>query len=153
MASTYSFLDTMASISGPNGAFSFGAGSGNTEGGISIVYTEDINTMTIGADGEGMHSLHAGKSGTITVRLLQTAPVNALLAAMFNLDRASGVSHGRNTITVRDLVQGDIITCQQCAFVKFTDVTYAKDQSERVWTFHSIKIDPILGSGDAVAAA
>ncbi len=32
--------------------------------------------MTVGADGEVMHSLHAGKSGTITVTLLKTSPVN-----------------------------------------------------------------------------
>lgn len=29
--------------------------------------------MTVGADGEVMHSLHAGKSGTITVTLLKTS--------------------------------------------------------------------------------
>jgi hypothetical protein len=35
--------------------------------------TEAKNTMTVGADGEVMHSLHAGKSGTITVTLLKTS--------------------------------------------------------------------------------
>ncbi len=34
------------------------------------------NTMTIGADGEVMHSLHADKSGTVTVNLLKTSPTN-----------------------------------------------------------------------------
>src|SRR3954471_5374952 len=118
---TYSFLDNMCAISGPNGAFSLGAGTGNTEGGISIVQTEDKNTMTIGADGEGMHSLHAGKSGTVTIRLLKTSPTNAQLSSMYALDTAGGVSHGKNTITTRDLARGDVITCQQVAFAKYAD--------------------------------
>jgi hypothetical protein len=42
--------------------------------------TEAKNTMTVGADGEVMHSLHAGKSGTITVTLLKTSPVNKKLS-------------------------------------------------------------------------
>jgi hypothetical protein len=149
---TYSFLDNMCAISGPNGAFSLGAGTGNTEGGISIVQTEDKNTMTIGADGEGMHSLHAGKSGTITIRLLKTSPTNAQLSSMYALDTAGGASHGKNTITTRDLARGDVITCQQVAFAKYADITYAKDGGEMVWTFHSVKIDYVLGSGLAVAA-
>jgi hypothetical protein len=36
--------------------------------------TEAKNTMTIGADGEVMHSLHAGKSGTITVNAAENLP-------------------------------------------------------------------------------
>jgi hypothetical protein len=64
--STYSFLDVSASLAGPTGLVG-GYGSANAEEGITVTMTEAKNTMTIGADGEVMHSLHAGKSGTITV--------------------------------------------------------------------------------------
>jgi hypothetical protein len=124
-----------------------GAGSGNSEGGITISQTEDRNTMTIGADGSGMHSLHAGKSGTVTVRLLKTAPTNDQMAQMFNLDTSNSSDHGKNTITIRDLVRGDTITCQECAFARFPDITYAKDGGENTWTFHAVRIDYDLGSG------
>lgn len=142
----------MAAISGPNGAFDFGAGSGNTEGGITVTMTEDKSTMTVGADGQVMHSLHAGKSGMVTVRLQKTSPTNALLSTMYALDTASGIAHGKDTITIRDLSRGDTITCQQCAFAKFADITYAKEGGEQIWTWHAGIIDFILGSGLPVAA-
>jgi hypothetical protein len=148
----YAFADTMVAISGPNGAFNLGAGSGNAEGGVSVVMTEDKNTMTVGADGEVMHSLHSGKSGTITIRHLKTSPTEALLSAMYALDTASGRSHGQNTISIRDLARGDVITAREVAFAKFADITFAKDGGEMVWTFHAGKIDFVLGSGLAVAA-
>jgi hypothetical protein len=149
---TYAFQDTMVAIVGPNGAFNLGAGTGNAEGGISITMTEDKNTMTIGADGEVMHSLHSSKSGTITIRHLKTSPTEALLSAMYAVDTASGFAHGKNTISIRDLSRGDVITAREVAFAKFADITYAKDGGEMVWTFHAGKIDFVLGSGIAVAA-
>jgi hypothetical protein len=56
----YSFLDVSATISGPGGTFSIGSDAGVAEEGITTAYTGEKNTMTIGADGAGMHSLHAG---------------------------------------------------------------------------------------------
>lgn len=148
----YAFADTMCAISGPNGAFNLGFGTGNTEGGISVAMTEDKNTMTVGADGEVMHSLHSGKSGTVAVRLLKTSPTNAALDTMYTLDTAGGASHGRNTISIRDLSRGDVITCREVAFSRHPDVTYAKEGGEMVWNFHAGKIDFKLGTGLAVAA-
>lgn len=148
---TYSFIDNLVAIAGPNGAFNLGGpGVANSEGGISIVMQEDKNTMTIGAGGEGMHSLHAGKAATITVRFLKTAPANALLAQMYAADTGDAAAHGRNTISIRDLARGDVITAQQVAFAKFADVTYAKDGGEMTWAFHSVKVDFVLGNGLSV---
>lgn len=48
--------------------------------------------MTVGADGEVMHSLHAGKSGTITVTLLKTSPVNKKLSLMYNAQSQSSAT-------------------------------------------------------------
>jgi hypothetical protein len=148
----YGFANVMAAIAGPNGNFDFGFGSGNSEGGISVVYVEDKNTMTIGADGSVMHSLHSGKAAIVTVRLLKTSPTNSQFETMYNLDVAGGIGHGQNTITVRDMARGDIVTCQQVAFAKFADVTYAKDGGEMVWTFHSGVTDSDLGAGIVAAA-
>jgi hypothetical protein len=109
--------------------------------------TEDKSTMTIGADASVMHSLHSGKSGTVTVRLLKTSPTNALLSAMYALDTVNSANHGLNTISLRDMARGDVIVCQQCAFAKFPDETYAKEGGELSWAFHAGVIDFILGSG------
>lgn len=147
MSSTYSFLNVQAAISGPNGAFSLGAGSGNAEEGITIAMDEDKTTTTLGADGEGMHSLHASKVGTVTVRLLKTSPVNAQLSAMYNADQSSAAVWGQNTITISDTARGDFISARQVAFMKHPDINYAKDGGTVEWTFKAIKIDQLLGAG------
>jgi len=154
---TYSFNDNMCAISGPNGAFNLGYGSCNSEGGISVNMVEDKSTMTIGADGCVMHSLHSGKGATVTIRLLKTSPTNALLSQMYGMDTntagnpQASANHGQNQISIRDLQRNDVITCQQCAFAKFPDMTYAKEGGEMVWTFHAGIVDFVLGSGLAVA--
>lgn len=150
---TYSFNDNMCSISGFNGQFNLGYGSANSEGGITINMVEDKSTMTIGADGNVMHSLHAGKGATVTIRLLKTSPTNAKLSQMYADDTGTvgnpqgTANHGQNQISIRDLQRNDVITCQYCAFAKFPDTTYAKEGGEMVWTFHAGIVDFILGTG------
>lgn len=146
-AYTYSFLDVVAAIVGPGGVFNLGAGSGAAEEGITIEPTAEISTMTIGADGSGMHSLHGDKSGKLTVRLLKNSPTNALLSAMYAFQTASGSSHGQNTITIAGVVSGDVVTCQQVAFIKAPAITYAKDGGTVEWDFQAITIDRSLGAG------
>lgn len=144
---TYSFLDVQAAIAGPGGTFSIGSGSGNSEEGITVEPSEEIDTMTVGADGQVMHSLHANKSGKVTVRLLKTSPVNALLSAMLAFQRTSGANHGQNNITIKNITTGDTITCQQVAFAKVPTITYAKDGGMNEWDFNAGIIDVGLGSG------
>ncbi|MDE9496171.1 DUF3277 family protein, partial [Xenorhabdus bovienii] len=81
---TYSFIDVSASIVGVGGMVDLGNGAAVSEEGITVAMAEAKNTMTLGADGEVMHSLHAGKAGTITVTLLKTSPANAKLMLMYN---------------------------------------------------------------------
>lgn len=145
MSNTYSFLDVQAAIVGPGGSFSLGAGAGVAEEGITIDPTEELNNMTVGADGQGVHSLHADKSGKITVRLLKTSPTNALLGAMLAFQRTSAANHGQNTITITDTNRGDVVTCQQVAFARVPTNTYAKDAGLIEWNFHAIVIDTGFG--------
>lgn len=145
MSQTYSFLDVAAGIVGPGGAFSLGSGAGAAEEGITISPTGEINSMQIGADGSGQHSLHADKSGTVTVRLLKTSPVNALLSALYAFQTASSSAHGQNTIAINDTQRGDVITCTQVAFAKAPDLNYQKMAGINEWIFHAVKIERTLG--------
>jgi hypothetical protein len=144
---TYSFKDVNAAIVGPGAAFALGNGTGAAEEGITITPTEDINNMLIGADGQGMHSLHADQSGMVTLRYLKNSPVNALLSAMFAFQTASSAAHGQNTININNERSGDSITCTQGACKKAPDLTYAKDGGIVEWEFHFIKIQRLLGNG------
>lgn len=144
--STYSFLDVQATLVGPTGVVQLGYGAAVADEGITIEAAGDKNTMIIGADGEGMHSLHADKSGTVTVRLLKTSPTNAKLMAMYDAQTLSSALHGQNLITVTNPVAGDVTTARSCAFKKKPSMAYKKDGDIIEWAFDSIKIDTILGT-------
>lgn len=145
MSGTYSFIDVSASLTGPTGSIDLGYGSANSEEGITAVMAEAKNTMTVGADGEVMHSLHAGKSGTITVTLLKTSPVNKKLSLMYNAQSQSSATWGNNVIVVRNKVSGDISTARSCAFQKQPDHANAKVGNTVSWVFDCGKIDQLLG--------
>ena len=146
MSNTYSFLNVQATIVGPGGAFNIGQGAGISEEGITIERANDKGTMTIGADGTGMHSLHADKSGTLTVRLLKTSQQNAKLMAMYDLQTASSTLYGQNVITVTDTGSGDSTGCRGVGFKKAPTITYAKEGQMMEWAFNAIAIDSVLGT-------
>ena len=146
MSNVYSFLDCNATIVGPGGSFSLGNGAGAAEEGISIEPTGDLDTMTIGADGTGQHSLHGDNSGKITVTVLKTSPVNKLLAAMLNFQKASSAAWGQNTIVINDSSRGDVVTAMQVAFAKKVPLKFAKEAGTNAWEFNAIRIETTLGS-------
>jgi hypothetical protein len=144
--STYSFQDVQSTLVGPTGFLDLGSGAAVAEEGITIEAAGDKNTMLIGADGEGMHSLHADKSGTIAVRLLKTSPQNAKLSAMYAAQTLASQLHGQNVITVRNPQSGDITVARGCAFKRKPPLAYAKEGDIVEWVFDAIKIDTILGT-------
>jgi len=147
MSYSYSFLDFNCALVGPGGMVNLGAGSAADGEGITFSPTEEVNKMDIGADGNGMHTLKANKSGKITVRLLKNSPNNALLSAMYAFQTASSSAHGQNIISGAGLVSGDAVTCQQVAFRKAPDIVYATEGKPVEWEFDAITIDRSLGAG------
>lgn len=141
---TYSFQDVTATIVG-SGIVNFGYGSNSAKEGISVTQNEPINTMYIGADGEGMHSLKSNKSGTVTIRLMRTSPQNAQLQLMYNAQTISSSLHGNNVITIRDKGNSEICVCRGCAFQKVADRNYGEEAGIQEWVFDCIKIDYVTG--------
>lgn len=146
MSNTYSFKDINATLVGPGGFISLGDGSAAAEEGISLTPSGDKSGMMMGADGNGIHSLYADKSGMIVCRFLKNSPTNELLSALFAFQTSNSASHGGNTLVVRDKNRGDVWTCTQVAFKKRPDVTYAKDADIIEWEFNAIKMEMTLGS-------
>ena len=144
-AQSYSFIDVNASITGPGGTFALGSGA--AEEGITIDQADDKTSLIMGADGSGMHSLHAAANGIVTVTLLKTSPVNQLLMAMYNLQSATAALTGQNVITITDQERGDIVVAGWCAFRKLPPLAYAKDGNTQPWAFNSAQINYVLGSG------
>lgn len=143
--SAYSFLNIVAAIAGPGAAFNLGAGAAVAEEGITIAPNEDKNTMVIGADGKGQHTLIASNGGLITIRLLKTSPTNGFLQLAYDLQSASSSLWGQNIITVADKARLEITTCQACAFKKKPELVYDKAGPMIEWTFDSLAINSVLG--------
>lgn len=146
----YSFKDVQATIVGPGGAFALGgdADVGVDAGGITIDYVQDRDTMTIGADGAAMHSLHAGSGSNVLVRLQKTSAVNQMLSAMYDLQISSSTLWGINTIVVTNIAMGDVTTCLKAAFRRAPPLTYATDGTSVEWGFNCGKTYSMLGSGN-----
>jgi Bacteriophage KPP10, Structural protein ORF10 len=144
--SAYSFLNVAASISGPGLVAQIGSSSGAAKEGLSTAFDEDKTTITTGSDGAIMTSLRATMTGRITVRLLKTSPINAILSQAYNFQRLSSINWGQNAITVTDVARGDVVTGRQMAFVKFPDNGWAEDGNTLDWVFQGI-INEILGAG------
>lgn len=147
MSYTYSFLDVNCALVGPGGTLNLAAGAAAADEGISIEPAPEIDGMTIGADGSGIHTLRADKSGKITCRFLKNSPVNEQLSLMLAFQRTSGALHGQNTLSLINKSSGDTFICQQVAFAKQPSVSYSKDADIITWEFNAISIDMALGSG------
>lgn len=144
---TYSFLDVTATLSGPGGSIVLGYGAGVASEGINITHIDEKDTMVTGADGDVMHSLHAGMSGRISVRLLKTSPTNRSLNALFNAQRSgAGANWGQNTLVVGNAASGDNIVGTKMAFVKHPDIVMATEGNVVDWEFIGIVV-PELGAG------
>ncbi len=150
---TYSFEDVSATINGPGGgAINLGADSGSSEEGVVVEMIDAKNTMNIGADGFGMHSLHAGRGSVWRIRLLKTSPINALLSAMYNYQQQSSAYWGQNVISMRNNVAGDAIIGRGGAFNRLPPNVNAKDGGMMEWVFDVIQTDQVLGDYEPIFA-
>lgn len=148
---TYSFLDVQCAIAGPGGNFVIGQGPGGiSEEGITVVYDTDIGTLSWGADGEPMHSLHAAHGGHCSIRVQKTSPYNAMLNQMYLTQTTSSANYGGNLITVSNPVRGDTIVMQACGFRKMPDNVNAVLGGMMEWIFNCGVIDTVLGNGAPV---
>jgi len=145
--SSYSFKDITAAIAGPGVYANLGSGAAAAEEGITIAPIDDKNIMTVGANGDGIHSLRADDSALVTVRLLKSSAANAILMAAYQFQKLSSLAWGKNTITLRDIARGDFLTLQQVAFAKLPDLEYGTEAQPIEWTFHAIKVVGLLGVG------
>ena len=142
----YSFLNVQASINGPGLVAQIGSSAGSEKNGISVSFDEDKGTITTGADGDIMTSLHAGQTGKITIRLLKTSAINAVLSQAYAFQRQSSVNWGANTLRIVDKIRGDVVNGVQMQFVKFPDNDWAEDGNTITWVFQGI-VRELLGTG------
>lgn len=143
----YSFLNISAFIVGPGGAFNMAAGAAAAEEGLTLEAAEDKNVMTIGADGQGQHSLIASDACLVTVRLLKTSLINGNLMLMYDTQSVSSALWGANVITITDSARLDVHVIQAAAFKKKPKIDYQKEAGMIEWVFDGITAASVLGKG------
>lgn len=143
---TWSFLDVTATLTGPTGIIDMGYGAATAKEGITISMAQDRDSLTVGADGEYMHSLRADKSGTAVVRCLYNSDLNSKLQAMYEAQSLSSSLWGQNSITVRNKGNQDIVVCRGVAFTRQPDKVFAEDGATVEWQFSCGKIDNLMGT-------
>jgi len=148
MATTYSFLDITATFTDNNGdAISLGYGAGTAKEGLTVEMLDDKSKLDIGSDGTPMHSLRASNAARVMVRLLKTSPTNNYLSVVYGVQRLSPALWGQNAISVRDILQGDVLSAAAVAFSRQPVITYAEDATMNEWSFLCGSLDELLGIG------
>lgn len=148
---TYSFADVHAQITGPGLNAALADASGSAEEGISFEPTDERDRMTIGANGDGMHSLSQNRAGKIMVRVLKTSPLNAILQAAFNYQSSSSLFWGINLLNLANPVTGDSLSASGAAFDRQPPNTWAKDSNIIEWTFNAVYCSQTLGNALTLA--
>ena len=143
---TYSFLDVQATLVAPGYTFDL-ASSGIAAEGIRIAMVGEKIATTIGADGDGMHTLIASQASNCEITVLKSAPLNAMLNALYNFQTSSSANLGNIQITINNPAVGDTIFLVGGAMVKQADISYAEQATLNVWTFRFIARHDILGNG------
>lgn len=142
--SVYSFLDVHATLVSLGGIIDLGSGNGNSQEGITIERANDKATMTIGADGSGMHNLMGDKSGRITIRLLKTSQTNKRLSVLYNAETLSSNVYGQGVITVYNSHTGETHTATGVGVARFPTSNNANEGGIQEWVFNCIEIDSVL---------
>ncbi len=125
MSTIYSFGDSEVTIDGPGGSFRLGADP--TES-ITIRDSDTYESKS-GADGF-IERIHKAGATYITVKLLKTSPVNALLSQLHQVNRQSTANWGRNTIKIVRLGK-DVTTCEALAFANYDGPS--SDHGGQIW--------------------
>lgn len=100
---------------------------------VTVEFEEDFNTKHIGTDGQGRHVVNANRSGTVTVRLADYSPSNAILTAL----ETSNVPF---PITVTDKTStADLFFAESCKIMKLPNMVKGKEAVELEWTFQFIR--------------
>lgn len=143
---TYAFQKVNGTYLGPTGKIDLAQGAAVAEEGITIEAAGDKNTMTIGADGKGMHSMHADKSGKVTLRYLKTSPTNQKLQLAYDAQQLDPALWGKGVIQIGIADTGESTACLECAFKKKPTIEYKKEGEFIAWEFDTTQIETILGN-------
>ena len=111
---------------------------------ISIERTTEANTSSVGAGGEVTINIGNDDRKTITLRLQQTSPDNALLSAIFQTQRLAGTPL-ISPMAIKDGLGNDLHTAAEAWIMNEPDADYGTESGQREWVFEAAKMVSIHG--------
>lgn len=130
---TYSFEDTVLTISHPNfGTYSaYGTGIGS----LSIAYANDVTKHDVAADLAVVVSKWVAKNGTVTLDIMQSSDFNAWLKkfAAF-LENSDTDQFALATMSISNKSTGDSYYCTGVSHQKRADNNFQSQAQNRSWT-------------------
>ena len=130
---TYSFEDTVLTISHPNfGTYSaYGTGIGS----LSISYANDVTKHDVAADLAVVVSKWVAKNGTVTLDIMQSSDFNAWLKKFTAfLENSDTDQFALATMSISNKSTGDSYYCTGVSHQKRADNNFQSQAQNRSWT-------------------
>jgi hypothetical protein len=99
----------------------------------TVEYETDAFSDVCGTDGEVTRSKSNDRRATVTLRLMQTSPSNALLSALFNLDANSPGGAGVGPFLLANGLTGTKLAGEKCWIAKPPPSKWDRTPTEREW--------------------
>jgi hypothetical protein len=106
---------------------------------ITASYNTDAFTLQVGSGGDGCRTRSQDKSGTVTFTLLQSSPVNDLLAALALVDRQAG--SGSGALLIKDNNGTSLVSAENAWIKKVPETPFAKEAGVREWVLESLELE------------
>ena len=130
---TYSFEDTVLTISHPNfGTYSaYGTGIGS----LSIAYANDVTKHDVASDLAVVVSKWVAKNGTVTLDIMQSSDFNAWLKKFTAfLENSDTDQFALATMSISNKSTGDSYYCTGVSHQKRADNNFQSQAQNRSWT-------------------
>lgn len=113
-----------------------------------IEYDNDAFADVVGTDGEVTRMKSNDGRATVTIKLMQSSPVNALLSVLHTSDRNAPGGVGVGAFSLQDLANptgGTLLVGEKCWIAKPPDSSWDRTATEREWKIRVAKLDGLDG--------
>lgn len=101
---------------------------------ISAAFQTDDGEYVIGANGTGVFIANTNKSGKLTLKIKQHSEDNAYLSKLRNQQKNSIKTFTPMTLSIRDLLNGDVVTATKGYFTTPPAFTRGQGHNAEEWT-------------------
>lgn len=117
---------------------------------IEIVPEANAFEDVVGVDGKVTRSKTNDRRATVTLRLMQSSPMNAVLSALHEIDLSADNGAGVGAFMVKDLGGTSLHVASASWIQKSPDVKYGVKATEREWKIRVADLRNFVGGNGTV---